>query len=597
VRAEESVKAAKEAFDDFEPRYTDAVSALDAALTACGREFEAHERQPKIITQWLEEQVEAAEKESLSALERANEVKTADERHEAARVAASQAQTADEERSKRRQLLDGQIDVAKAEAASAELQLGRERDGAQKLEDQFAAQLDTAAIPSPRREGRLDSVSALRTLRERVAEFDRRKQCAEEAKIAANAAHTALAAAQGAHEHAVRELEEATLQLEEAEKDTGRHNAKLNTLFDGQDPDDVEIQHKAAIAAAVLNHEDAQRAATESENAVIRAQTTAQGLDKQVKEHKTQAIAADVLLQTALSNIEAVETLDDIRAKLLSDEERTRVGELCTALERREEAADVELKRVAAHAASHLDKRPDGLVAGDVDLEHVQTVRAQIAAALESWNEEVGSHRQRVKQLHADARDAAELLSEAEAQRNVASTWQRLHDLIGLNKGANFQRFALALALERLLLRANHRLQTLHPRYQLAPTPDETGLPTLDFDVVDLYQAGVTRPVATLSGGESFLASLALALAVVDEQQLSLPIETLLLDEGFGTLDEQSLSQAMTTLERLQLQDSRTVGLISHVESLKTRVTNQVQILPAGQDRSTVKLRVWGTPS
>jgi exonuclease SbcC len=93
-----------------------------------------------------------------------------------------------------------------------------------------------------------------------------------------------------------------------------------------------------------------------------------------------------------------------------------------------------------------------------------------------------------------------------------------------------------------------------------------------------------------LSGGETFLTSLALALAVVDEQQIAMPIETLMLDEGFGTLDEQSLRQAMSTLENLQLQDERMIGLISHVESLKTSITRQVQLLPAGPDRSKIRV-------
>lgn len=172
---------------------------------------------------------------------------------------------------------------------------------------------------------------------------------------------------------------------------------------------------------------------------------------------------------------------------------------------------------------------------------------------------------------------AALKAAEAEAQR-----WDRLRGLIGSADGSKFARFAQALTLRHLIGLANHHLQRLAPRYRLIAAPGDE----LDLRIVDLYQAGVDRPMESLSGGESFLASLALALGLSELASRHHPIDSLFIDEGFGSLDAETLEVALSALENLRAQ-GKNIGLISHVELLKERLTTQVRVLrsPGGTSR------------
>ncbi len=173
----------------------------------------------------------------------------------------------------------------------------------------------------------------------------------------------------------------------------------------------------------------------------------------------------------------------------------------------------------------------------------------------------------RNRQQHADgaaalARDRARLI-----------VWTRLQTLIGSHDGAKFRRYAQGISLDLLVRRANTHLGRLNDRYQLRRRPGEE----LDLDIVDHYQAGVARPLASLSGGESFLSSLALALGLADLAGRNVRIESLFIDEGFGTLDADSLDVAIAALDGLR-RDRKTVGVISHVELLKERIPTQIVV-------------------
>jgi exonuclease SbcC len=164
--------------------------------------------------------------------------------------------------------------------------------------------------------------------------------------------------------------------------------------------------------------------------------------------------------------------------------------------------------------------------------------------------------------------------AELQAAEAEALRWGRLKELIGSADGAKFSRFAQSLTLRQLIGLANNHLAVLAERYRLmAADGDE-----LDLRIVDLYQANVDRPMESLSGGESFLASLALALGLSELASRHHPIDSLFIDEGFGTLDSETLEIALSALENLRA-SGKTIGLISHVELLKERLTTQVRVL------------------
>ena len=172
-----------------------------------------------------------------------------------------------------------------------------------------------------------------------------------------------------------------------------------------------------------------------------------------------------------------------------------------------------------------------------------------------------------------------------EAQKK-AGVWLSLDALIGTRNGDAFRQFAQSLNLHRLIQKANIHLQRLSERYLLTQARNDE-LPTLDFAIKDLWQGGEPRSTRTLSGGERFLVSLALALGLSDLRTQSLPIETLVLDEGFGTLDPETLEVALAALQRLHA-EGRQVGVISHVSGLKEHIEAQVRIVEEGAGRSRI---------
>jgi exonuclease SbcC len=193
-----------------------------------------------------------------------------------------------------------------------------------------------------------------------------------------------------------------------------------------------------------------------------------------------------------------------------------------------------------------------------------------------------------INQQATASKNAAALAALKEAA-DRAEVWLVLHDLIGVKNGERFKIFAQALNLQHLLRQANHHLARLNKRYQLVPVFDAaTQLPTLQFEVSDSWQSGRPRALRTLSGGEGFLVSLALALGLSDLRTSRMPIETLLLDEGFGTLDPKTLDTALAALAALQA-DGRQVGLISHVVGLDERIEARVIVEPVGEGRSSVR--------
>ncbi len=191
----------------------------------------------------------------------------------------------------------------------------------------------------------------------------------------------------------------------------------------------------------------------------------------------------------------------------------------------------------------------------------------------------------------------ADRQEELAARREEHQRWRTIANLIGTGDGAAFRTFAQSLNLQGLVDRANVRLKHLAPRYQLAVARGEQGEPTLQFSVCDAFRAGHERPLTTLSGGETFLVSLALALALSDYRRIELPVETLLLDEGFGTLDQDALHMAVDTLQRLHQDSTRQVGIISHVEALKEMIDARIVVEKQGNGRSTIRFEVGGTPT
>ena len=164
------------------------------------------------------------------------------------------------------------------------------------------------------------------------------------------------------------------------------------------------------------------------------------------------------------------------------------------------------------------------------------------------------------------------IAKELDEKQPVAERWAKLNKLIGSADGAKFKVIAQSYTLNLLLLHANKHLSYLSKRYKLQQVPGTLALQVIDCDMCD-----EVRTVYSLSGGESFLISLALALGLSSLSSNNLKVESLFIDEGFGSLDAESLRTAMEALEQLQMQ-GRKIGVISHVQEMSERISVQVQV-------------------
>ncbi|MFZ0329872.1 MAG: SbcC/MukB-like Walker B domain-containing protein, partial [Acinetobacter bohemicus] len=186
---------------------------------------------------------------------------------------------------------------------------------------------------------------------------------------------------------------------------------------------------------------------------------------------------------------------------------------------------------------------------------------------------------------HQDNLDKqAKFANQIQAIQQQEYRWGKISGLIGDAKGKNFRDYAQQYNLDILLEHANQQLVMLSQRYTLKRLENSLSLAIVDHDM-----DGETRSVSSLSGGESFLTALALSLAIANMASGSMKIESLFIDEGFGTLDASSLYMVMNALDQLQNQ-GRKVVLISHIQEMHERIPVQIQVKPLGAGASTIQV-------
>ncbi len=209
------------------------------------------------------------------------------------------------------------------------------------------------------------------------------------------------------------------------------------------------------------------------------------------------------------------------------------------------------------------------LLAAEADLKQTRTDIGGLLAVLK----ENAGHQERLQ----------ERITAVAAQKDSCAQWDDLHQLIGSADGKKFRNFAQGLTFEMLIAHANRQLCRMSDRYLLIHDATRP----LELNVIDNYQAGEIRSTKNLSGGEGFIVSLALALGLSQMASRKVRVDSLFLDEGFGTLDEDALEDALETLAGLR-QDGKLIGVISHVSALKERIGTQIQVIPQTGGRSTL---------
>ena len=220
-----------------------------------------------------------------------------------------------------------------------------------------------------------------------------------------------------------------------------------------------------------------------------------------------------------------------------------------------------------------------------ITLEEAEKLFADEEGKIKALNENIAVLSQKLMDIQTLQGKIDDLKRELEAQEVKANRWAALNDLIGSSEGDKLRVYAQRITLELVVKNANSYLQTMNGRYRLKITPNNA---KLELSVIDSEQAGEIRPTENLSGGERFIISLALALGLSQFSGSKARVDSLFLDEGFGTLDEDAMSTALDALGEVK-RKGRMIGIISHVQALKERIAAQIQVIPKSEGVSIIE--------
>ena len=304
-----------------------------------------------------------------------------------------------------------------------------------------------------------------------------------------------------------------------------------------------------------------------------------QRLEQQQREDQTQYTQLQTLLNDALATHQLAD-VEALRAHLLPEAESTKIAMLQRELDTQQ--------RICCEKISELQTQrallPDW---DDVRIIELQQTIHALKESINQANIERGKLQQQINDYHKHSAEHAQLFAQVQRARTEENRWNRLRKLIGSHDGKEFRKFAQTITLRKLVEMANRHLRHfIDGRYRLRQhAPD-----SLDLDIVDKFQADNQRALQSLSGGETFLASLALALALADLAGGQTKIESLFIDEGFGTLDADTLQIAIDVLQTLRSQ-GKTIGIISHVEQLQQTIPTQIQVVPRGSGFSEIRIK------
>jgi exonuclease SbcC len=354
-------------------------------------------------------------------------------------------------------------------------------------------------------------------------------------------------------------------------------NDERKQLYGDKQPDDEEYLLNKAVTDAENTEKKIRDLNSTLQQQLTSAKSTVESLKKRLEQRgpdleKKSVTFSGALLAAGFADeptfLEARLSLEDRNILSSQAEELAHAKTELTARQKDRQS------RLAAEKKKQLtDKALEDLQLMQKELEATRKVLSDAVAALKHKLNENTVAVERIKTKHSDV----------ELQRNEYQRWEKLHQLIGSADGKKYRNFAQGLTFELMVSHANQQLVKMTDRYQLIRDESQP----LELNVVDHYQAGQIRSTKNLSGGESFIVSLTLALGLSKMASKKVRVDSLFLDEGFGTLDEEALETALETLSGLQ-QDGKLIGIISHVSALKERINTQIKISPVSGGRSTV---------
>ena len=293
-------------------------------------------------------------------------------------------------------------------------------------------------------------------------------------------------------------------------------------------------------------------------------------------------IELQVNLEKLLSDLreKSIHSLEEFEQQLLSANDaetiRTKVNQL-----------DIEKAKLEQEKERIQNELVENQVKDDLTQtqEQLELLVKELEDNIQVISESIGANRKQLESNNEAKSRLANSLTTLELLKKELDLWSTMNKLIGDSSGKRFSDFVQDLTLSQLITFGNERLKSFSDRYLLAvPQRNES----TSLQVIDTHMGNTRRSVSSLSGGETFKLSLALAFGLSDLAAKNVNIESLFIDEGFGTLDPESLDQAITILEEMQHKNNKSIGIISHVGELKDRISAKITLVSSGGGYSRI---------
>ena len=348
-------------------------------------------------------------------------------------------------------------------------------------------------------------------------------------------------------------------------------------LYGDKNPDDEELRLNKAVSEAEGAEKKARDLHNELQQKWNTAKTHVESLKKRIDQREPQLKKSETEFFATLKPVGFSVEEQFLRARLTA-EQRDELSAKAKELDDSQTDLKARQKDRETRLATEIARKVT-----DKSLEELEPQFKAYEASLKELLDIIAGFKHKLSENTAAKERIKAKQTAIEAQKKECRRWENLHELIGSADGKKYRNFAQGLTFEMMVGHANRQLQKMTDRYLLVCDND---LP-LELNVVDNYQAGEIRSTKNLSGGESFIVSLSLALGLSHMASKNVRVDSLFLDEGFGTLDEDALDTALETLSGLQ-QDGKLIGVISHVPALKERISTQIQVTPQTGGRSQI---------
>ncbi|MCK9523945.1 MAG: AAA family ATPase [Proteobacteria bacterium] len=350
-----------------------------------------------------------------------------------------------------------------------------------------------------------------------------------------------------------------------------------HALYGDKNPDDEERHLRQVVLDAEDNERQAQARHSACQQQWNTAKTQVASLQERIDRQAPELAQLETEFEAALVPLGLADEAQYLAA-LLPAEQRAALQAKARELDARQ--TDVTVRQTDREARL---KAEESRQITDTPLEALVPQREAYETARKELRDDIAGLQHRLRDNAAAKERIKERQAAIEAQETEYHRWKILSDLIGSSDGKKFRNFAQGLTFELMVTHANRQLHQMTDRYLLVRDVAQP----LTLNVIDNYQAGEIRSTKNLSGGESFIVSLSLALGLSHMASQNVQVDSLFLDEGFGTLDEEALDTALETLAGLQ-RDGKIIGVISHVPALRERIGTQVQVAPHTGGRSRI---------